>query len=79
MHLTSFFYVTLDQLEQATLISPVKTIVTKPGAMSSVRVFVRIPQARLDEAKQAITFMITNVEDQDDQYSYQSYFASPER
>ncbi len=74
----SHHYVTLDQREQATLISPVKIIVTNPGAMSSVRVFVRIPQARLDEAKQAITFMITNVEDQDDKYSYQSYFTSPE-
>lgn len=72
-------YVTLNQSEQATLVSPVQTIVTKPGAMSSVRVFVKIPQAKLDRAKQAIIFTITNADDQSDKYNYQSYFSGPER
>ncbi len=76
---TSRHSVTLDQLKIATLVSPVQTIITKPGAMSSVRVFVKIPQAELAEAKQAITFIITNTDDREDKYSYLSYFTSPEK
>jgi polyferredoxin len=73
------YNIKLVGLESATLAGTALSLIARPGAMSSVDLFVRSPLANLDQARTPIDFILSNDENPNERLRYSTLFNAPTR